>query len=161
MFDRILVPLDGSEQAAAALPVAADLARHYQATLVLVQVVTPDDAWREELFREITGGAEVLDLEERAVEAARRHLERVVADLRPLPAELEVRLGRPAEAIVQAAQETRCGLICMAAHGHGRGALRHHPGLPAPHPVHWMLGGVTDRVAHTSPVPVLIVRPRP
>ncbi len=41
MFQRILVPLDGSDRAEQALPVAARLARSSGGSLVLLRVVTP------------------------------------------------------------------------------------------------------------------------
>ena len=39
MFDTVLVPLDGSPHAEAALPYAAEEARHHEAALVLLRVI--------------------------------------------------------------------------------------------------------------------------
>ncbi|MER3631964.1 MAG: universal stress protein, partial [Blastocatellia bacterium] len=44
MFRKILVPLDGTDAAARALPYAAELARRFAATLLLVDVVPTRDA---------------------------------------------------------------------------------------------------------------------
>src|SRR5260370_950498 len=41
MFQRILVPLDGSERAEQALPLAARLIRAWEGSLLLVRVVMP------------------------------------------------------------------------------------------------------------------------
>ena len=42
MFKRILVPLDGSERAERALPIAARLARASGGTIILVRVVSTE-----------------------------------------------------------------------------------------------------------------------
>ena len=39
MFERILVPLDGSAQAARAVPIAARIARYTHGSVILVSVV--------------------------------------------------------------------------------------------------------------------------
>lgn len=41
MYRRILVPLDGTQQAESILPYVEDLARHYGASVVLLQVLGP------------------------------------------------------------------------------------------------------------------------
>src|SRR5690242_5174134 len=41
MFERILVPLDGSQQAEGALPVAVRLAHNCQGTLIFLEAVPP------------------------------------------------------------------------------------------------------------------------
>ncbi len=156
MFARILVPLDGSETAAAALPVAHEVAHSFHGRLVLVEVISQLLDWHHNL-RAPTDSAGTADLEERAVHAARTRLERVALSLRGVPVDIDVRLGRPAEAIFQAVADYGCTLICLAAQGPGSSRLagtatdRHHP-------IHWTLGGVSDRIVHASPVPVLLVR---
>lgn len=162
MFTRILVPLDGSDDAARAIPVAAELARRFGSTLILLEVVTLGP--ERHLYAGETGRPldhDLADAEEHAAEAAHRHLARIAASLVPIPTEVEVRIGRPSLVIGESATENRCGLICMTAHGQGRRMLRQRHAEPRyqGHPVHWMLGGIADRVVHTSPVPVLIVRP--
>jgi nucleotide-binding universal stress UspA family protein len=60
MFQRILVPLDGSTRAESALPVAARLARAYGGSLILVEVIeTSRDygAYRQPLIEEEKGAA--------------------------------------------------------------------------------------------------------
>ena len=58
----------------------------------------------------------------------------------------EVRAGRPADEIAQAAIEQEAQLIAMATHGeHGVSPV--------------LLGSVTDRLLQTAPVPLLLVRP--
>jgi nucleotide-binding universal stress UspA family protein len=57
----------------------------------------------------------------------------------------EVRVGTPAEVIVEVASECQARMIAMATHGYS-GLAR------------WALGSVADAVLHTSAVPVLLVR---
>ena len=55
--------------------------------------------------------------------------------------------ARPAHAIARYAQDTHADLIAVATHGRG-GATR------------LLLGSVADKVLRTSPVPVLVLRPK-
>lgn len=50
MFQTILVPTDGSDQAVTALPIASDLAAAYRAQIVLLHVIEGDEV-PEELAR--------------------------------------------------------------------------------------------------------------
>lgn len=61
--------------------------------------------------------------------------------------EIEVATGDSSDEILAAAERRRADLIVMATHGRG--------GLDR-----WIIGSVADRVARTSPVPVLLVHPR-
>src|SRR5689334_12972920 len=98
MYQRILVPLDGSEHATAALTHALGLARALSATLVLLHVRDPRQ-----------GSAEAA---QRFLEFTRReHAQAGVA------IELAVRAGPVGEAIIRAAKEERADLIAMATHG--------------------------------------------
>lgn len=148
MFDRILVPLDGSEAAERAIPVAEELARRFHGGLVLLEVVSPTHDWHYSDM-EAASGRTAADQEERAVATARWHLESVAHRIRGLPVEVDVRLGRAAEAIAQVAFEDGCDLICIAAHGPGAHARRGH----------WSLGAIGERVVHGSTTPVLVVHP--
>lgn len=56
-------------------------------------------------------------------------------------------VGWPEEQIVEAARESNATMIVLGAVGHGRG-------------LHWLIGSVAERVALTTPVPLLLVRDR-
>ena len=148
MFDRIMVPLDGSEAAERALPVAQELARRFRSSLVLLEVVSQTRDWHYSAI-EAASDRTATDQDERAVAAARWHLESVAHRIRGLPVEVDVRIGRPADAIAQAAQENGCDLICMAAQGPGSHTRN----------AHWSLGAIGERVVHGSTTPVLVVHP--
>jgi nucleotide-binding universal stress UspA family protein len=79
---------------------------------------------------------------------AQEYLKRVVAErkLGNTPVERAVLAGEAAEAILEKAASGGADLIVMATHGRG-GVARA------------LLGSVTERVLHRSPVPVLVVRP--
>jgi nucleotide-binding universal stress UspA family protein len=92
-------------------------------------------------------------LDRRAVEAAL--LERGQGIAGPIAARLQaagcavrqaVRLGSPAEALMREAEEVGASLVAVGTRGHG---LLHG----------FALGSVALRVAHASPVPVLLVPP--
>jgi nucleotide-binding universal stress UspA family protein len=98
MYQRIMVPLDGSELAQTALPHALDLCRACGATLVLLHVRDPR-----------TG----------SVEAAHRYLEyiRTQNAREGVAIELIVREGSVAAAIIEATGQEQIDLIVMATHG--------------------------------------------
>jgi nucleotide-binding universal stress UspA family protein len=134
---RVLVPLDGSRLAEAALEAAAALAPPSRLELLLLRVAEPADR----VF-------------------ARRRLDgqRIAADtraadrLRPLRRDgavvtTELRSGRdPAEVIARVARERSCHLIAMATHGRS-GLAR------------LLLGSVAAATLARASVPVLLVRP--
>jgi nucleotide-binding universal stress UspA family protein len=63
-----------------------------------------------------------------------------------VPADLEVRVGQPAEEIVMAARKSKCDSIVLSTRG--------LTGLDR-----YLIGSVADRVARLSPCPVVLVRP--
>jgi nucleotide-binding universal stress UspA family protein len=99
MYKRILVPLDGSELALAALEHARGLAQVCGATLVLLHV-------RDRRSGSDEGGRRYLEFAER----------QYLADA-AVPVELAVRAGAAASEIVDAAGALHADLIAMATHG--------------------------------------------
>lgn len=146
MFERIFVPLDGSERAERALPVAAHLARASGGSITLLRVATGgiDAAWS-------AMEAPIVMQEAIDVERARaaNYLARIAAspDLAGLSAQTDVRSGVPAECILSAAREQRADLIILGSHGE-TGFKR------------WILGSVAQHVTRHSPVPVLVLHER-
>jgi nucleotide-binding universal stress UspA family protein len=136
---KILVPLDGSTTAEAALPLAAELARASGAGLVLLMVMNvhpaPEPAPCEQDLAPIQQAQSYL-------ETARRHL---VADSHDVST--TVWRGAPAATIVRAAQVCGADRIVMTTHGR-TGAQRD------------MFGSVADAVLRTAPMSVIVTRPR-
>jgi nucleotide-binding universal stress UspA family protein len=152
MYDRILVPLDGSKTGDAVLPYVEELARRLGASIELVQAIPTT----EMLFREAGSpaapelGMEVARGRRETEEAvARRHLESTKARFEQagIPTTVTVLEGAPAFAILEHARASEASLIAMATHGRG--------GLSR-----LLAGSVADEVLRNSPIPVLVVRPR-
>lgn len=136
MIDTILVPLDGSELAARAIPSAAMLARSTAARIVLMHALThqaPGSALDER-----APTVSDLNLDAEALRADGVSVDTVVRPVRPVQA------TDVARAITVAADEQRAGLIVMSTHGRS-GFGR------------WLYGSVTDSVLHQSPIPVLLI----
>ncbi len=144
MFLRIFVPLDGSPLAERALDLAAMLARQaaisnpmFKPLVILFRVVDVSP-WLDLDDSE--------DARTQSTEAAARYLEGQAERLRSeeISVETAVRLGNPAETILEQAMARQVELIVMSTHGR-TGVAR------------WALGSVAERVARTSPVPVLLL----
>ncbi len=149
MFEKVLVPLDGSPLSETVLPWVRQLAREAGATIYLLRVVPPPDVvvTGYENFSPVP--VPLVTPEEQAAEvrAARRYLQRV-GRLPGLSAPVRrlVREGRPATEIVHAAREVGVALVAMSTHGRtGLGRL--------------VMGSVADQVIRTAGIPVMILRP--
>jgi nucleotide-binding universal stress UspA family protein len=145
MFNRILVPLDGSEVAARALEPAIKLAQHAHAEILLVRapipayVVVPADSGYALLYPE-----QSLDHSEHL---ATEYLASIKDSLsrRGLRVRADIRRGEAAEAIVETAADEKADLIVMSSHGYS-GVTR------------WLLGSVAEKVLRAARCPVLAVR---
>jgi nucleotide-binding universal stress UspA family protein len=145
---RILVPLDGSRFAEAALPWAIQLARMLKGEVALVSVLdllTPATAAAAAAW-----GVLPADLPQDDEKLATTYLNGVVAQLQAegIPAERSVVVDYPAPGIVAAADAADAALIAMATHGRSRLAGS-------------VLGSVALAVLHRGHLPVLFVRPAP
>ncbi|HEX9038074.1 MAG TPA: universal stress protein [Ktedonobacterales bacterium] len=145
----ILVPLDGSERAASALPVAADLCERLKGEMALIHVlplmlmpfeVNPSYI-PPSVYQQIADDQEHLaraDLEQAAVKLRQRGL----------PARMYVQRGDPASAIADSASASHIRLVVMTSHG--------RTGLSR-----FALGSVADRVVRMGAAPVLMLRSYP
>jgi len=146
MFQRILVPLDGSARAERAIPIAARLARNSGGSVLLLRVVThPLDA--------VASFLHPPEETEKASEAAHAravsYLEHVARsdDFSDVGTALQVADSLPAQTILSAAHLQQVDSIVMCSHGEA--------GF-----THWALGSVAQTVARHSPVPVLLLQER-
>jgi nucleotide-binding universal stress UspA family protein len=139
---RILLPVDGSELAKQALPLAAELATQAHAQLILFQAIAPPLGG--------TIGARIPAEDQTALRMqAFNELRTLAGELRAydMPIKTVVVAGGAAEEIVAAAVQYQADLIVMATHSYS-GIKR------------WALGSVADKVLHTTPTPLLLVRAR-
>lgn len=137
MYQRILVPTDGSVGTAHVALQAIDLAEQYGATVHVLHVV--DESLRSQ-FGELTGLGE--ELEARGQQAVER-IERM-ARTHGVAVETALEEGDPATTISTYADDAGADLIVMGTHG--RSGVRRR-----------LIGSVTDRVVREAPCPVLTV----
>ncbi len=144
VYKKILVPLDGSECAEAALEHACALADCTGAELMLLRVAS--QPVREYLSAAASPGNGMRDNTEAECEA---YIERVAADLRAagFTVTAETCAGPVAETILEYAQGVKADLLVMSTHGQGNHAR-------------WFLGSVADKVLRAGSLPVLLARPR-
>ncbi|MFP4174774.1 MAG: universal stress protein [Halobacteriales archaeon] len=141
MYDRILIPTDGSAESEEAAEAGLDLAEELDAEVHAISVV---DA---ELVASTTYTSGAAKNEERMHEEAEENAEALAerARRRGLDAVVVVETGIPAEKIVEYADENADAVVMGT---HGRSGMRRV-----------LLGSVTDKVVRTSSVPVVTVRP--
>jgi nucleotide-binding universal stress UspA family protein len=150
LFRRILIALDGSEQATAVLPAAVDLAHCSGGVLILARVVAPlVDANRGAMAPR---SSMAVDRERtRALVTSTRIELADLADRLQVAHGLRVEIAvtadeHPAAAIVKLARAKRADLIALTSHGRGRSRL--------------VIGSVTDKVLRSSTLPLLLSRSR-
>ena len=138
---RILVPVDFSDSSALALRHAANRAAESGGSLIIIYVVPADYGWlgfgRNEL-RDLDRS-----LQQQAADRLRAFADENVGD--KVAADLEIRIGQPAEEIISAARDSKCDSIVLSTHG--------LTGLDR-----YLIGSVADRVARLAPCPVVLVR---
>jgi nucleotide-binding universal stress UspA family protein len=138
---RILVTLDGSPLATAALPVASDLAAGLRAEVILLQIVPP-------VTRAPAGTWDLpaaVDLEERR---AYEELHRLAAGWFAGRESSAVVLvdAHPVRGIMEWVRQHPVDYIVMATHGHG--GIRH-----------LVAGSTTEALIRSGLAPVIAVRP--
>jgi nucleotide-binding universal stress UspA family protein len=145
MYDRILVPVDGSPPSLRGLQEAIALGKCAGAKLVLLHIVddfpmvvemAPAPAYQQTLELMRQRGQEVLARARDTVQAAGLEAEVLLRD---------VQQETVADAILDQARASSCQLIVMGTHGR-RGMKR------------LAMGSDAELVLRASPVPVLLVR---
>ena len=145
MYQKILVPLDGSALAECVLPHVEVLVRGCQAkSVVFIRVVEP--------FHQPTGDYvmdpdQVKKIEAEQKQAAEAYLQKISAkaSLAGAAVKTEAPYGVPAEKLAEYASKNQIDLIVIATHGRS-GVSK------------WVWGSVADRILRSACVPVLMVR---
>jgi nucleotide-binding universal stress UspA family protein len=143
-YRSILVPLDGSQLAAEALPLAARIARSSGAKLRLALVHQ-----HPSIPVDLAAGKTMTNIDLAARKAERAYLRGIQARLREQGTRVASAVtltGAVCPALVTYVRELGIDLVVMATHG--RGGLRRA----------W-LGSVADYLVHNLEVPILLVRP--
>jgi len=146
MYQKIMVPLDGSELAECVLPhVDAFISQCQIRTIVFVRVL---EAITPAVAGEYAINVEELENREASRKAsAEEYLAQVSNRIKPGGSKLEkeVLVGRVADRLAEFADTNDVDLILMATHGRS-GVSR------------WVRGSVADRILRAASVPVLMVR---
>jgi len=142
MFHRILVPLDGSERAERALPVAARLAQASHGVLIVAQILNMDNMLY--IAPEMMISESVVQSE---CDAANQYLTLATAPVKRegLSVEQITMFGIPDSLLLSIIESYNVDLVVMGSHGR-TGFTR------------WALGSIAEKIARYSPVPVLVLR---
>jgi manganese transport protein len=138
MYQKILVALENSRADESLLPHVAELAKRFNSELLLVHVA---DGWVARNFNKL----KLAESEE--MKADRTYLETTATQLRAagLRVTAHLALGDPPTEILREAEDEKCDLIALTAHGHRLlGDM--------------FFGSTIHEVRHRSFVPLLIVR---
>jgi nucleotide-binding universal stress UspA family protein len=126
IFKKALLPLDGSAESEAVMPVITTVAASLQMEVTLLRVLPKTD-------HSLAGVEHYLH------DWCRRLAENGISS------RYEVRIGSPADHIIDLADESACDLVAMSTHGHAIGNL-------------WPLGSVAQKVLLGGNTPLLLVR---
>jgi len=135
MYERIMVPLDGSNAAEMVLPYAEEMAAKFNSEIALVSVAEPAPVESDHLFRAYLNTIQ----------------EKVRAELSDWGAkpgtrvDVEVLVGKPADEILTYAAGKNVSLVVMASRGRSGGGP-------------WLLGNIAAKVLRATTKPVLLVR---
>ena len=150
LYNKIMVPLDGSELAECVMPHVEAITTGCKSTnVVFARVVNPVQlpasvpARGKFSFTE----TERQQLYEQHKQAAEAYLKRMVASTRleGVVLSYEVLEGKVADALARWAEKSEVDLIVIASHGRS-GVSR------------WVMGSVAERILRSACVPVLMVR---
>lgn len=159
MYQKIMIPLDGSELAECVLPHAEALIQGGMAKAVVLiwvleqlptamygaSVETFASSAQEDIFASNADYWGKMEAERKST--ATEYLGRIAGRFTPYGADIkcEVLEGRVAETLSSYAEKNKVDLLLIATHGRS-GVNR------------WLMGSVADRILHYSDIPVLMVR---
>jgi nucleotide-binding universal stress UspA family protein len=151
MYQRILVPLDGSKQAESALLLASKLATIYNAELTLLRVVE----YPIEMYSRCHSTAfvhpgkpneKLLAEKDIFCGEAEEYLQRLasIVEMNVANVSIEIQECPVVEAILSTVQKFGIDLIVMSTIGQDQNR--------------WMMGAITNRILREAPVPVILLR---
>lgn len=143
MYKKILVPLDGSTLAEAALPHAEAIAKSEDAEIILLRVpIFPASGF----FASEPSLAVKIHEQEQA--EAVNYINAKMQELKKAHIKVSVvtQDGAVPDTILAVAEETHADMIAMSTHGR-TGVKR------------WLMGSVADKVVHHAHIPVMLIHP--
>jgi len=153
MYQKVLVPLDGSKLAECVLPHITGIIKDCNATeVVLAQVVEPVTIIEGDWFEGGVAESNIPKLKspeeinKMNMFNAKDYLQKVATELGyGGKVNTEVITGKAAESIAEYAEKNNIDLIIIATHGRSG-------------PSRWIFGSVADRILRSACIPVLMVR---
>ena len=143
-YQRLLVPLDGSQRAECALPLAIALARSHEARLLLAHV-----AHRPEMIRHTPPAREDVELADRIAKRNQLNASKYLEQIQTPPSlEVQTRLlvsASTAAALHELIAQENVDLVVLSAHGHSGGTK-------------WPYGSVALNLVTFGTSPLLIVQ---
>ena len=136
-FERILVPLDGSECAEIVLPKVEKLATDLKASIALLRVA----------YAHTFPGVDPTEAEVKVVREAEEYLRKIEERLKAkgFKVDSHVRYGNDADEILDHTAQKDIDFIAMTTHGRS-GVKR------------FLLGSVAEKILRHSPKPIFLVR---
>lgn len=147
MYQKIMVPLDGSKLAECVLPHVEAIAKGCGVSnVIFVRVVEPVLKPTGDDYFPLEEDRKLFKFDRKA--AAKDYLKQVVSRLKydGVKIQAEVIVGKAAESLIDYAEKNGVDLIAIATHGRS-GVSR------------WVWGSVADRILHSTCAPVLVVQP--
>lgn len=145
LFNKILVPLDGSRAGEAALPYIKAIAQQMKSEVFLLRVI--------EVIQHIRtiGGLDHFTYTEDQIERMKnegvKYLEKIQRQFSVDKVHTVLRTGDPAQEIIKLSQEKKVNLVAMSSHG--KSGIRR-----------WVVGSVSSKVLQADKMPLLLVRPK-
>ena len=154
MYKRILVPLDGSEQSEAVLPLVSTLANVSDAEIILLRVAEHPYSLYSTCYEYPPSDPDlartILNKKRAIYHEVKGYLERIAVTLGTAGIKVyaEVCEGAVVEAILASTDRLHIDLIVLSTCGQSGGSQ-------------WVIGAIADRVLHEAQVPVILIRPTP
>jgi len=146
MYKEILVPLDGSKRAETILKHVEELALHFKAEVIFLEVVKP-----EVIYTNIYSGILEIELQQKVIDeqvkGAKSYLSGLEGEFKEkgISARSLIEIGSVVQIIIEVAERENTDLIALASHG--------RTGLS-----HVFYGSVAAGVLHRVDRPLLLVR---
>lgn len=149
MYNKILVPLDGSELSESIFEHVQEIATGRNVSeVILLRVVEQAETGTSYSWGGVISVEQLATLGEKVRTEATTYMSKVADRLKIEGTAIKTHIvqGSPADSILDYAQENQVDLIIMSTHGRS-GISR------------WAFGSVAEKVIRNSPVPVLLASP--
>ncbi len=147
MYEKIVVPLDGSELAECVLPhLETFLKNLHPKTVELIRVVTPVELHYKAALP--IDAKQEKQINQLSVKEAEDYLSKVKERLESEGTDIKIKVlsGHAADALKDYLDKSEADLLFIATHGRS-GITR------------WVMGSVADKLIHIAQIPVFLVRP--